>query len=162
MEKEKKSYLQFYVKKKTTVSTVEDHWYLPNEKPALFLLLTEWSVNPFCHHTNQTPHLRKKKNGVINKGQSSGGRISFIYIVRPDFSHTNPSNFEFTFAHPLCKYEIVRMFLKPNFFKCKFILNWTFSDFYLMRLLILHWWWKKHSSSDFTPNSISSEKMKRW
>ena len=65
-----------------TVSTVKNHWYLPNKKPALFLLQTAWSVNPFCHHTNQTPHLKNKKIASLTRANRSG-RISVIYIVRP-------------------------------------------------------------------------------
>ena len=65
-----------------TVSTVKNHWYLPNKRPALFLLQTAWSVNPFCHHTNQTPHLKNKKMASLTRA-ICWGRISVIYIVRP-------------------------------------------------------------------------------
>ena len=58
-----------------TVSTVKNHWYLPNKKPDWFLLQTAWSVNPFYHHTNQTLHLKKKKMASLTKANSPGAQI---------------------------------------------------------------------------------------
>ena len=40
-----------------------------------------WSRNPFCHHTNQPPHL-KRKSGIINFNQSPGD-VYLSYIIRP-------------------------------------------------------------------------------
>ena len=40
-----------------------------------------WSRNPFCHHTNQPPHL-KRKSGIINFNQSPRD-VYLSYVIRP-------------------------------------------------------------------------------
>ena len=70
-------YLLLFV---SVISTVKNHWYLPNKKPDWFLLQTAWSVNPFYHHTNQKPHLKKKKKKAsLARANRPGAHICHIH-----------------------------------------------------------------------------------